>query len=127
MDITKEDLWEAEELHVIDYYDMPLFFITKVKKEKILLNYYIEDDKQNNSDLWFIGEISEDELNQLMNGEISSLALMDSMIEKEQLFYGTISYNKDNVSFELVTNENLDEDALPQEELFLKKNSTDEK
>jgi hypothetical protein len=127
MDITKEDLWEAEELHVIDYYDMPLFFITKVKKEKILLNYYIEDDKQNNSDLWFIGEISEDELNQLMNGEISSLALMDSMIEKEQLFYGTISYNKDNVSFELVTDGNLDPDALPQDEFFIEKHTTDEK
>jgi hypothetical protein len=127
MNLTKEDLWAAEELHVIDYYDMPLFFITKVKKEKILLNYYIEDDKQNNSDLWFIGEISGDELNRLMNGEISSLALMDSMIEKEKLFYGLITYNKDNVSFELVTDDNLDADALPQEEFFLEKHTNDDK
>jgi hypothetical protein len=121
MNLTKEDLCAAEELHLIDYYDMPLFFISKVKEEKILLNYYIEKDKQKKADLWFIGEILEDELNQLMNGKISSLALLDNMIENEKLFYATISYNKDNVSFKLVTDDNLDADALPQEEVFLAK------
>lgn len=119
MNFTKEDLLEAEMIHLFEQYDMPLYFVDKMSNGDLLLNYYIEEIEQ--KDVWFISKITEHELTKILNKEFSTLEILNELLNSSRLYYCTIPYESDGeMSLELVTFSNIDEEAFPKEDFYIK-------
>ncbi len=107
-------------VHIFEYYDFPLFFISKSPSNELFLNYYIEDI-DDTVDKWLFARITSKELKGLVEQRLSVLTLLSSLYTKKRLFHlflSSISANE-KAKFELVEKHNFDEESFPEEDFFV--------
>ncbi|MFB5088335.1 hypothetical protein PGC35_14210 [Psychrobacillus sp. PGGUH221] len=116
------DLEQSEIIHIFEYYDFPLFFISKSTCGKYYLNYYIEEI-QDSVDKWLFCRISNKERIDLIYQKISVLELLNKLKNKERLYHLFIDSNindKDTKLFvELVNSSNFDKESFPEEDFYV--------
>mgnify|MGYP000179719209 CR=1 FL=1 len=89
-DFTQDTL---KYLHIFDYYDKPLFFITK-ENNKLQLYRFINDD-EDGVFKYFNAVITKDELKGLLHKEIGVKELLTQLIQSQRMEYIFIdNYNK---------------------------------
>jgi hypothetical protein len=118
--IKYEELKKYKAVHIFDYYDFPLFFISKSSSDELYLNYYIEDIDEN-ADKWLFGRITNKELKGLIEHRISVLPLLNRLYSKKRLYHLILSSTPPNerAEFELVEEHNFDEESFPEEDFFV--------
>lgn len=95
MDISYSELITAKIIHTFEYYDRPLFFVSKSKQNELYLNHYI--DTIDNNDMWIFSIINQEELTQLLEKRISVLTLFNNLINDKRLYQlGIISKSEGN-------------------------------
>ncbi|MBR0630737.1 DUF6575 domain-containing protein [Bacillus altitudinis] len=123
MNIKKRsDLESLELIHIFEYYDFPLFFISKDPTEKLYLNYYIEESEEN-IDKWLFSRISVTECKNLMEQRISVLDLLNKLNQRERLFHLFIDSSKTEpdmeLNIEVVDANNFDYESFPEEDFYV--------
>lgn len=110
MEVSKySDYDKLKTVHVFDYFDIPLFFISVSPNDEYFLNYYIEEIDEN-IDKWFFGRISQKERKDLIEQRVSTLNLLNRLLEKERLYHlyvnPKLKESDATLKRELVNNEN---------------------
>ncbi|KGR90189.1 hypothetical protein CD30_13160 [Ureibacillus massiliensis 4400831 = CIP 108448 = CCUG 49529] len=123
MGINKySDLEQSEIIHIFEYFDFPLFFISKSPCGMYYLNYYIEEI-QDNVDKWLFCRISNKERIDLIHQKISVLELLNRLKNKERLYYLFIDSNLNDkdieLNVELVNSNNFDHESFPEEDFYV--------
>lgn len=118
--IKYEDLKQYEAVHIFDYYDFPLFFISESPSKELFLNYYIEDIDQK-IDKWLFGRITIKELKDLTERRLSVLTLLNRLYTRKRLYHLFINSipSQERVEFELVEQHNFDEESFPEEDFYV--------
>ncbi|MFJ8528334.1 DUF6575 domain-containing protein [Bacillus sp. NPDC094106] len=117
--MTMDEYLNLITIHIFDYYDFPLFFITKTNKNQYYLNYYVEGVNEY-TDKWFFSEISNDERLQLIEQRISSLELLKRLLKNQRLYYLFVTHAEGSqLKFEQINQDNLDPDGFPEKEYFV--------
>ncbi|MCU4956894.1 hypothetical protein OB990_11920 [Bacillus cereus] len=116
------ELASLEAIHIFEYYDFPLFFISKSPEDEYYLNYYVEEF-DDNIDKWLFGRITSKELKDLIELRISVLELLNKLFEKKRLYHlyidSTPNHLKEDLHLELVDANNFDEESFPEEDFFV--------
>lgn len=116
------ELVSLEAIHIFEYYDFPLFFISKSPEDEYYLNYYVEEF-DDNIDKWLFGRITSKELKDLIELRISVLELLNKLFEKKRLYHlyidSTPNHLKEDLHLELVDANNFDEESFPEEDFFV--------
>ncbi len=123
MKINKySDLQQSRTVHIFDYYDFPLFFISQSPNAEYYLSYYI-DNIENNVDKWFFSRISNNERLDLIEQRISVLTLLQHLFNKQRLYHLFIDSNLNNADVDLkkevVNSTNFDQESFPEEDFFV--------
>jgi hypothetical protein len=123
MKIKKQaDFKNLEIVHIFEYYDIPLFFISESSDNEFYINYYI-DEMTNGVDKWFFGRISNKERLKLLNKQMSVLSFLNHLLKKERLYHIFIDpFFRDlgaELKLELVNAKNLDEESFPEEDFYV--------
>ncbi|MGG2061648.1 DUF6575 domain-containing protein [Priestia megaterium] len=123
MEINKySDLAQTEIIHTFEYYDFPLFFISKSTNAEYYLNYYIEEI-ENGIDKWLFSRISNKERVDLIEQRTSVLTLLNHLFKKERLYHlfvNQILTEPDApLSIELVNASNFDPESFPEEDFYV--------
>ncbi|AFV21787.1 MULTISPECIES: DUF6575 domain-containing protein [Bacillus] len=116
--MTMEKYLNLKTIHMFDYYDFPLFLITKSKEELYYLHYFVEDVDED-TDKWLFSEISNDERLQLIERKISTLGLLKELLNTQRLYHLFVNHTEGNLQFEQINQDNLDPDGFPEEEYFV--------
>lgn len=116
------DLEKSEIIHTFEYYDFPLFFISKPPSNELFLHYYIEE-VENDIDKWLFSRITSKELNNLIEQRISVLELLNSLLNKNRLYHLYVDSNlkeqNAELNLELVEDSNFDEESFPEVDFFV--------
>ena len=123
MNIKKRsDLESLELIHIFEYYDFPLFFISKDPTEKLYQNYYIEESEKK-INKWLFSRISVTECKNLMEQRISVLDLLNKLNQRERLFHLFIDSSKTEpdmeLNIEVVDANNFDYESFPEEDFYV--------
>ncbi|WP_283747661.1 DUF6575 domain-containing protein [Bacillus thuringiensis] len=116
--IPMEEYLNAITIHIFDFYDFPLFFITKSKEEKYCLHYFVED-VDNKTDKWLFSEISNDERLQLVERKISTLTLLKNLLRNQRLYYLFANHVEEKLNLEPINQDDLNPDGFPENEYFV--------
>lgn len=120
--IKYSDLEHSEIVHTFEYYDFPLFFITKSPNGELYLNYYIEEIEES-LDKWLYSRITNKELKDLIEQRLSVLNLLNKLLVKKRLYHLFVKSNlitlDEEVKFDLVNSSNFDRESFPQEDFFV--------
>lgn len=116
------DLKQLEIIHTFEYYDFPLFFISKSPSNELYLNYYVEEVEEN-LDKWLFSRITSKELKNLFELRLSVLEILNKLYSKKRLYYlytnSTLNQPYDSLKIELVNANNFDEESFPDEDFFV--------
>lgn len=116
------DLDQSETIHIFEYYDFPLFFISRSPNNKYFLNYYIEEITDN-IDKWLYSRITKKELQDLIELRTSVLDLLNRLLEKKRLYHlfidSTTSDSEAEVKIDIVDSSNFDPESFPEEDFFV--------
>lgn len=116
------DLNQLKIIHTFEYYDFPLFFISKSPSNELFLNYYVEEVEEN-LDKWLFSRITNKELKNLYELRLSVLDLLNKLYTKKRLYhlYTDFSLKQPNedLNIELVDANNFDEESFPEEDFFV--------
>lgn len=115
-DFSYKELKNMEIVRIFDYYNFPLFFISKSKDGLFFLNYYIQDDE------WFFCRITNREYLSLIQQSISVLFFLNNLKDKRRLHILTTGDNvhdEQNINIALVDELNFDPESFPTEDFFV--------
>lgn len=116
------DIEQLEVIHIFDYYDFPLFFISKSPSNELYLNYYVEEVEEK-IDKWLFSRITSKELKNLIEHRLSVLTLLNRLLSKKRLYHLWVNSNSasanDAVELELVEAHNFDDESFPEEDFFV--------
>ncbi|WP_337133839.1 hypothetical protein [Priestia megaterium] len=131
MEIKKySDFESLEIIHIFDYYDFPLFFVSKSPINEYYVNYYVEE-LEGNTDKWMFGRISIKECADLMEHRLSVLKLLNHLFEKKRLHYLFMNPSQNQpdsiLKIELVDANNFDPESFPEEDFFVEYDYVTEK
>lgn len=116
------DLKQLEIIHTFEYYDFPLFFISKSPTNELYLNYYVEEVEEN-LDKWLFSRITSKELKNLLELRLSVLEILNRMYSKKRLYYlytnSTINQPNEDLKIEIVNTNNFDEESFPDEDFYV--------
>ncbi|WP_242284733.1 hypothetical protein PY144_14825 [Bacillus cereus] len=123
MKITKHsELVSLEDIHIFEYYDFPLFFISKSPEDEYYLNYYVEE-VADNTDKWLFSRISNKERINLIEQRTSVLEILKSLFAKQRLYHlyvdSTLSQSDADLTVELVNANNFDAESFPEEDFYV--------
>ncbi|WP_342508290.1 hypothetical protein [Sporosarcina sp. FSL K6-2383] len=123
MRINKYSELEALEIvHIFDYYDFPLFFISKSLKSEYYLNYYIEEI-QEHVDKWFFSRISNKERVNLIEQRISVVKLLNRLLKNGRLHHlfidSLLEASEVKIVLEVVDESNFEIDSYPEEDFVV--------
>jgi len=120
--IKYSDLEQSEIVHTFEYYDFPLFFISKSPNNVLFLNYYIEEISEN-VDKWLFSRITNKERKDLIEQRLSVLNLLNHLLKKQRLYHLYVETNLNElnkeVKIELVNSSNFDPESFPEEDFFV--------
>ncbi|PIC63871.1 hypothetical protein CSV79_09345 [Sporosarcina sp. P13] len=120
--IKYSDLKLSEVIHTFEYYDFPLFFISKSPNNELFLNYYIEELEES-VDKWLYSRISNKERVDLIEQRISVLNLLNRLLQKQRLHHLYIDSKSEQTSetakIEMVNSSNFDSESFPEEDFFV--------
>lgn len=120
--IKYSDLEQSEIIHTFEYYDFPLFFISKSPYGELFLNYYIEEIEEN-VDKWLFSRITNKERKDLIEQRLSVLNLLNRLLKKQRLYHLYVDSNlngpNEEVDIELVNSSNFDLESFPEEDFFV--------
>lgn len=120
--IKYSDLEHSEIIHTFEYYDFPLFFISKSPNGELLLNYYIEEIEEN-VDKWLFSRITNKECKDLIEQRLSVLNLLNRLLNKQRLYHlyinSILKEANDVLDIELVIPNNFDPESFPEEDFFV--------
>ena len=120
--IPYSELRNSELIHVFEYYDFPLFFISKSPEEKYYLNYYVKEIEKN-VDKWLFSRISNKERIDLINQRTKVKTLLNHLKSKKRLYHLIIDSNSvstgDEIELTVVDATNFDEKSFPAKELYV--------
>ncbi|MDC7762670.1 hypothetical protein POL82_04300 [Priestia aryabhattai] len=131
MEIKKySDFEKLEIIHIFDYYDFPLFFVSKSPINEYYLNYYVEELEES-TDKWIFGRISSKECTDLMEHRLSVLTLLNHLFKKRRLHYlfmNPAHTQPDSIlRIELVDANNFDPESFPEDDFFVEYDYVTEK
>jgi len=117
MNITSYDeLNKLEIVHIFDYYDFPMFFISKSSEPNYYLNYYIEN-LNGEKDKWLFAQISNKERLELIERRITVLGLFSKLYDKSRfyhLYLNSLSLNTEvKMTLEKIDENNHDVESFP--------------
>jgi hypothetical protein len=115
------DFINLEIVHIFDFYDFPLFFISKSHNDEYFLNYYVEEI-ENDVDKWLFSRISNNERINLIHKRTSTLELLKRLYDKGRLNNLLLNKNRnDNRYFKItqINEENFDPESFPAEDFFV--------
>lgn len=101
--------------YIFEYYDFPLFFISKNKDQQLFLNYYIEE--VDDIDKWFISRITTDEMNQLLAKEKEVKSFLIKLISDKRMNYLYVNHKDEVISFHEI--DKMDLEDLPLEDFYV--------
>ncbi|MCL1948537.1 MAG: hypothetical protein FWF59_02245 [Turicibacter sp.] len=111
-----EELGKLEIIHIFDYYDIPLYFISKSPEDEFYLNYMIEE-LEDGRDKWFFSKVSMKEIKGIMTQKMGNMDLLKYLYHSQRLHYLFLNDEtpkKDELlKLELVGEENYDYEAFP--------------
>ncbi|HHT7008523.1 TPA: DUF6575 domain-containing protein [Bacillus cereus] len=116
--IPIEEYLHTVTIHIFDFYDFPLFFITKSKEDKYYLHYFVEDVNKE-IDKWLFSEISNDERLQLVERKISTLMLLKNLLRNQRLYYLFANHVEEKLNLESINQDDLNPDGFPENEYFV--------
>ena len=120
--IKYTDLEQSEIIHTFDYYNFPLFFISKAPSSELFLNYYVEEIEEK-VDKWLFSRITNKEVRNLIEHQISVLDLLNNLYDKKRLYHlfmdSALSLTNEDLILELVDANNFDEESFPEEDFFV--------
>ncbi|WP_045522768.1 DUF6575 domain-containing protein [Neobacillus niacini] len=120
--IKYTDLEQSEIIHTFEYYDFPLFFISKSPSNGLFLNYYVEEIEEN-IDKWLFSRITSKELRNLVEVRLSVLDLLNLLFNKKRLYHlyidSALNHPNEELNLELVDASNLDKESFPEEDFFV--------
>jgi hypothetical protein len=116
------DFCKFEIIHIFEYFDFPLFFISKSPSDEYYMNYYIEEIAEN-VDKWFFGRISRKECRDLIEQRLSVIGLLKRLYNQKRLYYlifhSNINRADTKFDMELVDESNFDQESFPKEDFFV--------
>lgn len=116
------DLEQLENVHIFEYYDFPLFFISRSPNGELYLNYYIEE-LEANVDKWLFSRITNKERLGLIQQRMSVLNLLKKLFKKERLFHlfidSSLKEADEIVNTQLVNISNFDDQSFPIEDFYV--------
>jgi formate dehydrogenase maturation protein FdhE len=116
------ELESLEIVHIFDYYDFPLFYISKSSKSEYYLNYYI-DEIQDHVNKWFFGRISNKERLDIIEQRISVLKFLNRLLKKGRLHHlfidATLSGTVEKIVQEIVNDSTFEIDSFPDEDFVV--------
>jgi Asp-tRNA(Asn)/Glu-tRNA(Gln) amidotransferase C subunit len=115
------DFINLEIVHIFDFYDFPLFFISKSPNDEYFLNYYVEE-LENDMDKWLFSRISNNERINLIHKRASTLELLKRLYDKGRLNNLVLNKNRtDNSYFKIsqINEENFDPESFPADDFFV--------
>ncbi|WP_318245462.1 hypothetical protein [Cytobacillus stercorigallinarum] len=120
--IPYSELENSELIHVFEYYDFPLFFISKSPQGKYYLNFYVKE-MEKNVDKWLFSRISNKERLDLINQRIKVKTLLNHLKSKQRLHHLIIDSNtvttNDELELTVVDATNFDEKSFPVKDLYV--------
>lgn len=123
MEIKKySDLEVLNSIHIFEYYDFPLFFISISPTDEYYLNYYIEEI-EDNVDKWLFSRISNKECMSLIEQRTSVLVFLKHLLKKQRLHHLLVDSNLNepnaDLNVEIVNVNNFDPESFPEEDFFV--------
>lgn len=119
---TQADFKSLEIVHIFEYYDVPLVFISKSPSDEYYLNYYI-DEVQEGVDKWLFSRISNKERLDLLEQRLSMLTLLKRLFVKGRLYHLCINPFLNDLAAtlesELVNQGNFDPESFPEEDFYV--------
>ncbi|PGT92236.1 hypothetical protein COD18_15495 [Bacillus cereus] len=116
------DLVSLDAIHIFEYYDFPLFFISKSPEDEFYLNYYVEEINDN-TDKWLFSRISNKERINLIGQRTSVLTLLKHLLNKQRLHHllvdSTLTESTEDLNVELVNVNNFDPESFPEEDFHV--------
>jgi hypothetical protein len=120
--ISYGELENSEMINVFEYFDFPLFFISRTPDNDLYLNYYIKE-VSDDVDKWFFSRISTKEHLELLQQRISVLDLLMNLKNKNRLNYLIIDSTVENPDAEInlikVDDTNLEPLSFPENDFFV--------
>lgn len=120
--IKYSNLISLEAVHIFEYYDFPLFFISKSPEEEYYLNYYVEE-VADNTDKWMFSRISNKERISLIEQRTSVLTLLNHLLKKQRLHHllvdSTLTESTEDLNMELINVNNFDPESFPEEDFYV--------
>lgn len=120
--IPYSELENSELIHVFEYYDFPLFFISKSPQGKYYLNYYVKEIEKN-VDKWLFSRISNKERLDLINLKTKVKTLLNHLKSKRRLYHLIIDSNSvtsnDELELTIVDSRNFDEKSFPLKDIHV--------
>ena len=114
---------DYEIIHTFVYYDFPLFFISKSRNNNLFLNYFVEEN-DNEDDLWLHAEITQNELDKLYKLQIKTYDFMIELYGLEPLYHVYNCYDDETKGYVTqkvsVNGETFDLNEFPTPEFTLK-------
>ncbi|WP_342538386.1 hypothetical protein MKY15_19980 [Sporosarcina sp. FSL K6-1540] len=115
---TYSNFDELQIVHIFDIYDFPLFYISRSPKKEYYMNFFVDEDEETQSTTWFFSRITTTELDNIIYQRISSLSLLDNLLNQDRLNKIWLQNNpvnlKSQIKFEEVTKENKVNMEFPQ-------------
>jgi hypothetical protein len=117
------DLYNAKTVHIFEYFDHPLFFISKMTNGELYLNYYI-DEIEDNVDKWLFGRVTNKERKDLVEQRISVLQILNPLLKQRRLYHLIVDSNTsdldNDLNIELISSSNFDPQSFPEEDFYVK-------
>ena len=121
MNISVDEINSFEFIHTFDYYEFPLFYISKSSTNKYYLNYYIEE-LEDGEHSWLFSQISNMERLELIGHRISVLDLLNNLKDSLRLHYlymNPFEDMQDQAKLELITSHNFDSESFPINDFYV--------
>lgn len=121
MNINIDELNSFELIHTFDYYEFPLFYVSKSIDGNYYLIYYIEE-LENGEHSWLFSQISNMERLELINHRISVLGLLNNLKDSLRLNYlymNPFDDMKGRVKLELIRSNNFDSESFPLKDYYV--------
>lgn len=116
------DFKDLKIIHIFEYYDFPLFFISQSPSDEYYLNYYIEET-EDNLDKWLFSRVSTNECQSLIEQRSSVLELLKKLYLKKRLYHlfidPTISDPNKKLNIEIVNAANFDPESFPEKDFYV--------
>ncbi|MEC1613147.1 hypothetical protein P9D96_07940 [Bacillus mojavensis] len=116
------DFKDLKIIHIFEYYDFPLFFISQSPSNEYYLNYYIEET-EDNIDKWLFCRISVIECKSLLEQRVSVLELLNKLYQKRRLHHlfidPSITEPNTELNIEVVDANNFDSESFPEEDFYV--------